>query len=224
MRLVLDASTGTGTLALLDGAHVMAQRAVAMKGSTDEQLMPAAVDLVDAAGGWSRVTGLVVGGGPGGFTSLRIAAAIAKGLATSLAVDLWAVSSLALLVTQAAGLTQGRYAAALDAMRGEAFVAIVDIGSSGQVERIGDAARVPQAELASLAARADAQLAGTVGSGALDWTPHARGAGLLLRDGHALKVDLASWEPEYGRLAEAQVKWEAAHGRPMGSGDDGGGR
>jgi tRNA threonylcarbamoyladenosine biosynthesis protein TsaB len=28
-------------------------------------------------------------------------------------------------------------------------------------------------------------------------------------------VDLASWEPEYGRLAEAQVRWEAAHGRPL---------
>jgi tRNA threonylcarbamoyladenosine biosynthesis protein TsaB len=28
-------------------------------------------------------------------------------------------------------------------------------------------------------------------------------------------VDLDLWEPAYGRLAEAQVKWEAAHGRPL---------
>jgi tRNA threonylcarbamoyladenosine biosynthesis protein TsaB len=28
-------------------------------------------------------------------------------------------------------------------------------------------------------------------------------------------VDLASWEPDYGRLAEAQVRWEAAHGRSL---------
>jgi tRNA threonylcarbamoyladenosine biosynthesis protein TsaB len=28
-------------------------------------------------------------------------------------------------------------------------------------------------------------------------------------------ADLASWEPSYGRLAEAQVKWEAAHGRSL---------
>jgi tRNA threonylcarbamoyladenosine biosynthesis protein TsaB len=27
--------------------------------------------------------------------------------------------------------------------------------------------------------------------------------------------DLNTWEPAYGRLAEAQVKWEAAHGRPL---------
>jgi hypothetical protein len=28
-------------------------------------------------------------------------------------------------------------------------------------------------------------------------------------------VDIASWEPEYGRLAEAQVRWERAHGMPL---------
>ena len=28
-------------------------------------------------------------------------------------------------------------------------------------------------------------------------------------------VDIERWEPAYGRLAEAQVKWEAAHGRPL---------
>jgi tRNA threonylcarbamoyladenosine biosynthesis protein TsaB len=28
-------------------------------------------------------------------------------------------------------------------------------------------------------------------------------------------VDLGSWEPSYGRLAEAQVKWETQHGRPL---------
>ena len=28
-------------------------------------------------------------------------------------------------------------------------------------------------------------------------------------------VPLDRWEPEYGRLAEAQVKWEASHGAPL---------
>ena len=28
-------------------------------------------------------------------------------------------------------------------------------------------------------------------------------------------VSLDKWEPAYGRLAEAQVKWEAAHGRAL---------
>jgi tRNA threonylcarbamoyladenosine biosynthesis protein TsaB len=50
----------------------------------------------------------------------------------------------------------------------------------------------------------------------LDFHPHARGVASLLesvvRGG---PVDLASWEPSYGRLAEAQVRWEATHGRPL---------
>ena len=28
-------------------------------------------------------------------------------------------------------------------------------------------------------------------------------------------VSLDQWEPDYGRLAEAQVKWEATHGRAL---------
>jgi hypothetical protein len=40
-------------------------------------------------------------------------------------------------------------------------------------------------------------------------------ASLVERGGVA---DLASWEPSYGRLAEAQVKWEAEHGRPLARG------
>jgi len=28
-------------------------------------------------------------------------------------------------------------------------------------------------------------------------------------------VPLDTWEPSYGRLAEAQVKWEASHGRAL---------
>jgi tRNA threonylcarbamoyladenosine biosynthesis protein TsaB len=46
--------------------------------------------------------------------------------------------------------------------------------------------------------------------------PHARGAAVLLDEilAHG-RVSLDTWEPDYGRLAEAQVKWEAAHGRPL---------
>ena len=38
---------------------------------------------------------------------------------------------------------------------------------------------------------------------------------LLDMPGAIERVDLDRWEPDYGRLAEAQVKWEAAHGRPL---------
>ena len=50
----------------------------------------------------------------------------------------------------------------------------------------------------------------------VDLHPHARGVAPVLD--HIIAsapVDLASWEPDYGRLAEAQVRWEAVHGRPL---------
>jgi hypothetical protein len=50
----------------------------------------------------------------------------------------------------------------------------------------------------------------------VDAHPHARGvAPILASVMESGPVDLASWEPDYGRLAEAQVRWEAAHGRPL---------
>jgi len=50
----------------------------------------------------------------------------------------------------------------------------------------------------------------------IDVSPHARGVATLLDSIiEAGPVDIASWEPDYGRLAEAQVRWEAAHGRKL---------
>jgi tRNA threonylcarbamoyladenosine biosynthesis protein TsaB len=69
---------------------------------------------------------------------------------------------------------------------------------------------VPESALQAFAAERHAHLvAHTV-------VPHAAAAALLtnLIDSTA-PADLAGWEPAYGRLAEAQVKWEAAHGRPL---------
>jgi hypothetical protein len=47
--------------------------------------------------------------------------------------------------------------------------------------------------------------------------PHARGFARLIASGIAAEVEMTTWEPTYGRKAEAQVKWEAAHGRELGA-------
>ena len=50
----------------------------------------------------------------------------------------------------------------------------------------------------------------------IEASPHARGVAPLLRAILAGgPVPLDGWEPQYGRLAEAQVKWEAEHGREL---------
>ena len=49
----------------------------------------------------------------------------------------------------------------------------------------------------------------------LDAAPHARGIARLTAGDLLVLVDRTAWEPDYGRLAEAQVKWEALHGRAL---------
>jgi hypothetical protein len=40
--------------------------------------------------------------------------------------------------------------------------------------------------------------------------------GLIGKQGGAREItDVEEWEPLYGRPAEAQARWETAHGRPL---------
>ena len=78
VTLAIDASTYRGTVAVLRGARVLAEREVAMKGADAERLMPAVADaLAEADVAIDALARVVCGQGPGSFTSLRIAGAIA---------------------------------------------------------------------------------------------------------------------------------------------------
>lgn len=209
--LALDASTYTGTVAVLDGAEVLAQAEVAMRGRDEERLMPAVAAALATAGVGPRDLGRVVcGDGPGSFTSLRIAGGIAKGIALAGGHPLFAVSTAALVAT-GAPLPAGRYLVVLDAMRGDVYATAVDVPDTGPI--VESSTVVVAAEQAAReAVAAGRTLAGP--SVALVAHPHARGvARLATLLGEPVSVD--RWEPRYGRLAEAQVKWEAAHGRPL---------
>ena len=119
--LALDAALPVGTVAVLDGARLVAERAVAMKGAHEERLFPAVLAALADAGATPRdVARVVCGAGPGSFTSLRIAASIAKGLATGAGATLAAVSSHALVIAgaPAGAVPAGRYLVATDALRG----------------------------------------------------------------------------------------------------------
>lgn len=218
ITLAIDASTYRGTVAVLDDARVLVHSSAAMRGGGDAELLMPAVDraLRDAGHSIPAVERVVCGAGPGSFTSLRIAASIAKGIAVGRGVPLYAVSSLALMV--AGNVTDGPrgargYLAALDALRGESYVAEFE-HLAGVVRPVGEMHRVSTDTVAGLAEKAGARLVGP--DHADQWLPHARGAALLegtiSRDG---PVNLAAWEPVYGRMAEAQAKWEAAHGKAL---------
>lgn len=178
--------------------------------------MPTVAEALEGAGATVSDVGRVVcGAGPGSFTSLRIAASIAKGIASGRSVPLLAVPSLLLIV---AGATEtadgGRFVAVLDALRGDVFAAAYEVRRDGGFDELAPPSLMPRAEVAERASALSARLIGP--HEALQASPHARGVARLaswLDDADA--VDLAAWEPDYGRLAEAQVRWEAAHGRAL---------
>ena len=215
LTLALDASTNLGTVAVLRDGAVVAVREAVMRGEHEERLMPAVLAALADAGAVPRdVARVVCGAGPGAFTSLRIAAGIAKGVAQGAGVPLFAVSSLVLVAAgDAVALPPGRYVATLDAMRGERYAQPVLVLADGTVRADGVQALASVEQLAA---------AGAPVVGPLEPTPrmpHARGVAALLAECIAAgPVDLDAWEPSYGRLAEAQVKWEAAHGRPLAAG------
>src|SRR5437764_15183626 len=127
ITLALDASTYAGDVAVLDGSRVLAEATVAMKGAEHERLMPAVADaLRTSAVDVDAVQRVVCGAGPGSFTSLRIAGAIAKGIAAGTGAPLFAVPSMALIVA-GARLAPGRYLTVIDALRGEAYIGLFDV-------------------------------------------------------------------------------------------------
>src|SRR5262245_405460 len=215
ITLAVDASTSTGTVAVWRDDQLVAEATTPMRDATYERLMPAvAAALGEARTNVRELSRVVCGGGPGSFTSLRIAGAIAKGIAMADGAELWSVSSLALIVAGANPLlASGHYLAILDALRGELYAGAFDIASDGTVHEIAQPRIIPASSLDGYAAEFGATVVGPGRS--IAGEPHARGATALLRSGVARQVDLSEWEPEYGRLAEAQVRWEAAHGRPL---------
>jgi tRNA threonylcarbamoyladenosine biosynthesis protein TsaB len=222
--IALEGSTYRGSVALLRDARVVAERTLggeAGRGRREagrgEALMPAVAECLEETGiKREEIARIVCGSGPGSFTSLRVAGSVAKGLAVGYGVDLFAVSSLLLTVTGAAlDIPPGEYLSVLDAMRSEFYGARFTLRPDHTAVETAPMELFTTDELIMLTERET----GTriIGPGqALDFHPRAGGVAPVLESIVATgPVDLASWEPDYGRLAEAQVRWEAEHGRAL---------
>lgn len=211
LTLAVDGSTYAGSAAIFDGTELVASgelgdSTVPGRGGRPENFLPMVAGCFADAGATALdLERVVCGAGPGSFTSLRVAASIAKGIAVGAGCPLYAVSSLALIV---AGGPPGRYLATLPAMRGELFSALLEVGAAGSVIEMAPPAIIAEAAATAAAASARASVAGG--------PPHAKRVQAILQpvvSGGACDID--TWEPTYGRLAEAQVRWEAQHGRPL---------
>jgi tRNA threonylcarbamoyladenosine biosynthesis protein TsaB len=220
--LAIEGSTYGGSIALLHGPAVVAERTLTDTGiptreGREENVLPSVAECLEAAEvRVAQITRVVCGAGPGSFTSLRIAASVAKGIAVGVGCPMYAVSSLLLsAAASAATLENGMYLSVLPAMRDEWFAMLVERDTAGSILPRGDVSILPGSELPR-AASSDGAL--VLGPGQeIDSRPHALGVAVLLDQISASgPVPIETWEPDYGRLAEAQVRWEAAHGKALG--------
>lgn len=195
------------------------------------------VELIDrtlraARLGVADLAGIVVSDGPGSFTGLRIGWAAAKGLAQECELPLVAVPALAAAAASAAAvLGPVPIAACFDALRGQIFGAVYVVRPDRLDVVVPPGVWAPDALIAATRERPRA----AVGDGAVryaaafeQWTGarpldvralRPAAASLLALQplaGVGRRIeDPATAEPEYGRPAEAQARWEARHGRPL---------
>lgn len=213
--LALDASTYSGSVAVIRDGSVASEAIVAMRGEHEERLMPAVADLLSRDSiAVDRLDAVACGAGPGSFTSLRIAASIAKGICAARQIPLLVSPSTLLVIAAAPSLPEGNYVVALDAMRGDFFWQEVNLTANGSLVP-GISTRTGRSELERHATSRSARIIGPAESP--PFSPHARGFARLIELGLATAAEMTTWEPNYGRKAEAQVRWEAAHGRELGT-------
>lgn len=228
--LALDASTSTGSVAVGRGARLLAEAVLDVGPGASSSLLPAADAVLRMAGlAAADVSAVVVAGGPGSFTGLRIAAATAKGIVAARHLPLFAYSGLT--AAAAAHGAAGRLVCALfDARRRDVYAAAYRFGAASVEEVMapaamtvdevvarfrdageaplftGDAAALHGEELARElgAAVAPPLLAGPRGAALLWLAQVAPALGAV--------PDAAAWEPEYLRASGAERIAAAAAG------------
>jgi tRNA threonylcarbamoyladenosine biosynthesis protein TsaB len=203
-------------VAALDGAR---QHAGAILALIDEACRSAGV-------GHGEIEGIIVADGPGSFTGLRVAAAVAKAMVRARGIPLWSIPSLVALAAQAAPAGGGIVAAVADALRGQLFATACRF-TPGEVELLLPpsvftpeelADRSPPPGLVVIRPGGTCRLPATWGG--LKTTTIAPDAAALVeligtRGGARRVHDSEDWEPDYGRPAEAQTRWEERHGRRL---------
>lgn len=218
--LALDTSTETGSVAVGRGDRLLAEATLSVGPGHSSALLPAVDWAMQAAGLVpADLAAVVVGGGPGSFTGLRIAAATAKGMVRALGVPLFAYSGL--LAAAAAHWGAGRPVCALfDARRRDVYAGCWQFGAGVDevlapeamtVDELVDRFRgeLPPLFTGDAAALYGAELVAALGAPvAPPLLAAPRGAALL----HLARVapeagrvaDAAAWEPEYLRAAGAE--------------------
>ncbi|MGH7524982.1 MAG: tRNA (adenosine(37)-N6)-threonylcarbamoyltransferase complex dimerization subunit type 1 TsaB [Gemmatimonadales bacterium] len=230
ITLALDTATDRCSVAVSDGTRTAAGQVDGARRHAGSLLglIDSALGELDASP--AAIGRIIMADGPGSFTGLRVAAAVAKALSWHRQLEWRVAPSLLARAAQHVPPRGGVVVAASDALRGELYAACWRFGP-GWLERLGSAARAMPPESLKQWASVDVVVGSIpptlvdrvkaatncepiVGEAAL---PHAATllALVTIPGATTLVSDAAAWAPEYGRPAEAQVVWERAHGRTL---------
>ena len=186
--LAIETSTEACSVAVYVDGEVASRHELAPRRHT-QLVLPWADELMAQAGlRKSELDAIAVGRGPGAFTGVRLAIAIAQGLGLALDRPVLPVSTLAVLAMQGQG---DRVLAAIDARMGEVYVGEFTRGADGRVVAAGPEQIVAPA----LATRPAGQVHG-VGTGY-----GAEAGALVLRLGDGLSGFDAAALPRAADLA-----------------------
>jgi tRNA threonylcarbamoyladenosine biosynthesis protein TsaB len=231
IALALDTTTDRLSVALGRPGSPAQERTLFGARQHAAALLPLIAGLLDEAGvPLSEIEHIALADGPGGFTGLRVGAALVKALART--APGIAVSTASTLMVRAAGIAPPGGALILvvtSALRGELYAAAYQVGLPLRIDTVMEPRlatveslrrEAPDLLIADAPEKLVDRLADQFavplvrGSASL---PHA--AALLsligVPGGAAPISHLDEWEPAYGRPAEAQARWEAAHGRAL---------
>jgi tRNA threonylcarbamoyladenosine biosynthesis protein TsaB len=217
--LAIESSTPTASIAIGGGDGVLAEYALTLRGGHSAALLPAVQHAMDSVGLTpAELRGVVIGGGPGSFTGLRIAAATGKGIARALDLPLFAYSGLMATAVQL-GVSGQPVCAVFDARGQDVFAACYRFGREVEVLLAPVATTV--GELPALLGTAAPPL--LVGDGA---TRHRQAFkdlwGSVVAPAHfatpraAALLWLASAIPQRGRIEEISI-WEPEYLRASGA-------
>ncbi len=132
--LAIETSTEACSVALYLDGEVLARHELAPRRHT-QLVLPWADELLAQAGmRKSQLDAIAVGRGPGAFTGVRLAIALAQGLALALDRPVLPVSTLAVLAMQGKGQ---HVLAAIDARMGEVYLGRFARGADGLTRAVG---------------------------------------------------------------------------------------